>query len=107
MFNDLLQSVDSLRYFQGITPSDLIAMPNPLRATLRKMLRHKPMPSNEMAIELGISEDEAQQLGMRLVDKGVIQVVSCEIGGHSAYELCLARTQGRASSTYLNRLFDN
>lgn len=107
MFRSLLQSVDSLQHFQGITPSDLIAMPNPLRATLRKMLRHKPMPLDEMAAELDVTEDEARQLGLRLVDKGIIQIVSCEIGGYTAYELCLARAQGRASGNYLNHLFDN
>jgi hypothetical protein len=95
-FNRMRQALDERLKTDGITPLDVMALPEPLRSAMNKLMRKGSMTSSELAAELHIGTVEARQLGQMLVEKGILSLVEQKADGEIVYRLRLGRTRGRS-----------
>jgi hypothetical protein len=71
-FDVLRQEVAGLDPVSGLTPDEIANLPEDLHAAFRKMLKNA-IPLDELARDLGRTEDETREIGQLLVDKGYLQ----------------------------------
>lgn len=90
-FELLCQELAKLDKVKGITPVDVLSLPNPLDNVLRKMIRQGPMTLTELADDVGLSPAEAQRLGEILIEKGFLQAEERRQDSDIVYKIYFAR----------------
>ena len=74
-FSELMEQLQAISVFPGITPVDILILPDPVDSAVQKILRRGPMGVVEIASVLNLPEDEAKQvaaqrsLSLRLCSK--------------------------------------
>jgi hypothetical protein len=86
MFEQLLNELAGRPAVQGITMVDLLDLPAPLGAALRRIVRADTLPLSDLAAELALNIDEARALGALLVEKGMLTVEAAG-DGEPAYRV--------------------
>ncbi len=95
LFDSLKQDLDQgERKENGVTASDIAALPEPLRAALNKIMRQTSMPLSEFKAEMSLELEPARQLANLLVEKGFLKLAARQPENDMAYEVHLARKRG-------------
>ncbi len=89
-FEGLQAELAGLKKVDGITPVEILVLPQALHAPLRKMVK-TALTSEELAGELQLTAAETRQLANMLVDKGYLRVQPQADGDGVAYRVCFAR----------------
>ena len=90
------QELNKRSKVEGITPLDVMELPEPLRTAMNKLMRKGSMTVGELAAELNIEMVEARQLGEMLVAQGLLSLVEQKADGEIVYRVRLGRTRGRS-----------
>jgi hypothetical protein len=91
-FEELKQQLSALPPVDGITPPDVLDLPDPLPRALKKMLR-TPLTLEDMAAELSLASGPARQIGDLLVEKGYLRREELPDGGGVRYKVRLTHTR--------------
>jgi hypothetical protein len=91
-----LQGLDERLKAEGLTPLDVMALPEPLRTAMNALMRKGSMTVSELAAELHIETVEARQLGEMLVEKGLLSLGEQQADGEIVYRVRLGRRRGRS-----------
>lgn len=94
-FDELMKQLQAVSIFPGITPVDILALPDPVDSAVQKILRRGPMGVAEMAAVLNLPEDEAKQIADILVEKGYLLMEERHNDGSVVYKVYFARMRGR------------
>ena len=95
-FSELVSQVAALDPFpNGITPVDILQLPDPLDLAVRKIMRQGPKTAADLMSEIGLSENETQELAELLVLKGFLQSEELESSAKKTYKVFFARMRGR------------
>jgi predicted transcriptional regulator len=86
---------------EGLSPTDVLELPDAVRVVINKIMRQNEMEANDLAADLGLSEAEMHAVGAALVAKGLLTVT--ERAGHNVYRARLMVTRKR-NTTDLSRL---
>jgi hypothetical protein len=78
-FDTLRQEVEGLKPVSGISPDEIVSLPEDLHSAFRRMLKG-PISLDELASELGLAEDQAGEIGQLLVDRGYLQYEASDPG---------------------------
>ena len=89
-FETLAAQLAGLDSVNGITPVEILLLPEALRPVMRKMLR-RAVSLPEFAGDLLLSEAQAQQIAAVLVQKGFLKPQSEGNGPSVAYRVHFAR----------------
>jgi predicted ArsR family transcriptional regulator len=89
---DLEQQLAQLQPVKGIAPVDVLRLPDSLASVIRKTMRGG-MTLSALADELGLSLDQARQVGDAMVEKGYLTCEGAESGGLT-YKVYFARMRG-------------
>jgi len=75
VFSQLFQAIQELEAGQGLKPSSVLFLPNPLRACFTRMLRanQKTITLAEWATTLDIPPEEGRKLADLLIEKSIFQ----------------------------------
>jgi hypothetical protein len=95
-FEHIQQELNKRSKVEGITPLDVMELPEPLRTAMNKLMRKGSMTVGELAAELNIEMVEARQLGEMLVAQGLLSLVEQKADGEIVYRVRLGRTRGRS-----------
>jgi len=93
-FETLIQRLSELERVEGITPVDILFLPEGLHRTVRRMLK-RGMTLVEIADDLGLSAAEALQVCEMLIDKGFLAPEAAVDSGAPRYRVRLARIRSR------------
>ncbi|RPI26429.1 MAG: hypothetical protein EHM70_19040 [Chloroflexota bacterium] len=94
-FESILQTLDGVSQVEGITPINILELPESLCKALKKLLRIGSMSLNDLANETSLSEDQARIIGERLVQKGYLVVQDAQGGSAPIYRTYFARMRGQ------------
>ena len=94
IFETLKQRLIELDRVNGITPVEVLDLPEGLHVAVRKMLK-RAMTLGELASELSLPMDETLQIGNLLVDKGFLQMEAMTEDGTIRYKVRFARMRSR------------
>ncbi len=89
-FEGLQAELAGLKKVDGITPVEILVLPQALQGALRKMVK-TALTSEELAGELHLTTAESQQLADILVAKGFLRVQPRADGDGVAYKVYFAR----------------
>ena len=95
-FNELMDQLHAVGAFPGITPVDILALPDPVDSAVQRILRRGPMSAGEIASLLDLSESEAKQIADLLVEKGYLLTEERRSDGSLVYKVYFARMRGRS-----------
>ena len=90
------QELNKRSKVEGITPLDVMELPEPLRTAMNKLMRKGSMTVGGLALELNIETVEARELGQTLVEKGFLHLGEQKTDGEIVYRVRLGRTRGRS-----------
>lgn len=76
----------------GVSPSTLLQLSEPLRSTLKQLMRSGSMGFAELADRLGLGADEAGVIAELLVSRGLLGSSADGPGGEDVYRLRRGRT---------------
>jgi hypothetical protein len=93
-FETLKQQLIELDRVNGITPVEVLELPEGLHVAVRKMLKRQ-MTLGELASELSLPVEETRQIGDLLVDKGFLQIEEPTEDGTIRYRVHFARMRSR------------
>jgi len=93
-FEMLKQRLVDLDRVNGITPVEVLDLPEGLHVAVRKMLKG-PMTLGEFARELNLPVEETRQIGDLLVAKGFLQAEELIADGAIRYRVHFARMRSR------------
>jgi hypothetical protein len=94
-FDSLKQALEQCEQKeQGVTASDIAALPETLRAALNKILRQTSMPLSDLKAELNLELEPARQLAGLLIEKGFLKLATDQPEGETVYNVHLARKRG-------------
>jgi hypothetical protein len=93
-FQALKQQLIGLNRVNGITPVEILGLPEDLHVAVRMMLK-TAMTLEELAGELRLTGDEARLVGDLLVDKGFLSSEEAVEDGSIRYRVHLARMRPR------------
>lgn len=79
----------------GISPMDMLAMPQAVASLLRAINRSNGMSLAALAVELGFDSMQAGQVSRLLVERGYLLACRSEADDSPVYRVHLARTQQR------------
>jgi hypothetical protein len=91
-FETLQQVLVKLERVEGVTAVDIMKLPSPLDATLKRMLK-EPLSLTALASALQLPAEKTRQLADLLVEKGFIKVDGQDRQGDNVYRICFARTR--------------
>ncbi len=91
----ILQEIRRRPAVNGVTLLDILELSEPLRLTLKEMVRHGPLPLNQIAARLGVSEKVAGQCVKLLIDKGYLEETHTGERGENLYRVALAPLRGK------------
>jgi hypothetical protein len=94
IFEPLKQQLTALDRVDGVTPVEILVLPEGLQSSFRKLLKGN-LTLSELAGELHVSEDHARQLADILVDKGFLQSEQRPEDGLSVFSVRFARMRPR------------
>ena len=75
LFNRLQDELDAREKGEGLSPIDLLDMPEPLTAIINQIIRKNGMKLEDIAEELGQSPKATKKTLDELVDKGYVRQV--------------------------------
>jgi hypothetical protein len=93
-FADLQRQLAELAPVKGISPVDILQLPDAVTPAVRKMMRHG-LTLAELAQELDLSLDQARQVGDMLVEKGFLTNQPQGDSGDLIYKVYFARMRGQ------------
>jgi hypothetical protein len=85
--------VEAREGHKGMSPYDLLQLPKPQRALMKKLLKQRIISLSEAAADLEQTETEAVQVLAELVEKTFL--VEFEKKGEKHYKLLMARKAGK------------
>lgn len=91
MFDRLQQELKKRSKVEGITPADVMDLPEPLRTVMNKIMRKGSMTLSELAAELKLKTAEAHRLGQILVEKGFLNSTGGKADSEIVYRTHFAR----------------
>jgi hypothetical protein len=94
MFDRLQRELKKRSKVEGITPADVMDLPEPLRTAMNKMMRRGSMTLSELAAELKLETAETRRLGQMLVENGFLSSLEREADGEIIYQTRFARKRG-------------
>jgi hypothetical protein len=90
------QEPDKRVKVEGITPLDVVELPEPLRTAMNKLMCKGSMTLSELSVELNLKMVEARQLGQMLIEKGLLTLVEQQADGEILYRPRWGHTRGRS-----------
>jgi hypothetical protein len=78
-FESLRTKLDDVPKVNGISPMDVLDLPDPLGGIIRRMIREKSMSLPEFAEALDLPSSQAEMIGERMVQKGYFEKEEHEI----------------------------
>jgi DNA-binding MarR family transcriptional regulator len=106
MFDRLQRELKKRSKVEGITPADVMDLPEPLRTAMHKMMRKGSMTLSELAAELKLKTAETRRLGQMLVERGFLSSIEREADGEIVYQTRFARKRGRSVPFDIWKAFD-
>ncbi|EFO79968.1 hypothetical protein OSCT_2178 [Oscillochloris trichoides DG-6] len=105
MYQQLLDELAGYTGEGGVTPSDLLSLPDGLRRLLTWLTRHGNVGVEDLCHEVGCEQEQAQNVADTLIARGLL--VAEEHAGQVRYSVRMARvrTRGRTPDR-LKNLFD-
>lgn len=94
-YKQLRQALEERTPVPGITPSDILELPAPLRESIRKMLCAGAASLDELAQDLGFSRQQAGEIATLLVEKGLLVPAGEGAAGDPLYRINLSRRRAR------------
>jgi predicted transcriptional regulator len=91
-FEALQQTLAKLDRVEGVTVVDIMKLPSPLDAVLKRMLK-EPLSLSTLSTELQLSAEKTHQLMNLLVEKGFVKVDGQDRQGDYVYRIYFARTR--------------
>ncbi len=94
----ILQEVSRTLAVDGATMADILAFSEPLRLTLKHMVRSGPLRVEQFAEHLDIDLDAARVIAQRLLENGYLEKVYADKTGKNSeplYRVALAPLRGR------------
>ena len=98
MFDRLQRELKKRPKVEGITPADMVDLPEPLRTAMNKMVRKGSMTLSELTAELNLKTTQTRRLGAMLIEKGFLSSIEQEADGEIVYQTRFARKCGRSVS---------
>ncbi len=93
MFDRLQTEIDKREPAEGLSPADLLLLPDDLRRIVQLITRRGGMTAEGLAAELDLPPPEVQALAAALVDKGMITPVG--IDGQPGYKVRFGQRRKR------------
>ena len=75
-YEELFEKIKNVPQVNGISPVDVLNLPDPMGGVIRDMTRHKTMSLNQLAEELGLALEETHTICQTLVDKGYFALLN-------------------------------
>lgn len=94
-FADLQRELAALAPVKGIAPVDILELPPAVTPAVRKMMR-RALTLSELAAELDLNLEEAQQVGEILVEKGFLTSQREGDLADPIYKVYFARMRGQS-----------
>ncbi len=94
----IIQEVSRCPAVDGATMADILAFSEPLRLTLKHVVRNGPLPVDQFAEHLDVDLDAAHIIVQRLLENGYLEKVYADETGKNAapmYRVALAPLRGR------------
>lgn len=104
LFDRLQDEIDSRETQEGISPADLLDMPDGLAAVVKQIVRRNGMKLSEVAELLDESPEAAQKMLDDLVAKGYVRQI--EVKDEMWYKAHFGRRRSRLSSDFWSALDD-
>jgi hypothetical protein len=95
MFEFLQRDLEQRASLPGITMADVLDLPEPLSAALKRMVRGRSVLLGEFAANLGLAVEQARAIGDLLVEKGYLIYAERKHDDEAIYRARFARVQGR------------
>jgi hypothetical protein len=95
MFDRLQRELKKRPKVEGITPADVMELPEPLRTAMNKMVRKGSMTLSELTAELNLKTTQTRRLGAMLIEKGFLSSIEQEADGEIVYQTRFTRKHGR------------
>ena len=105
LFNRLQDDINAQEQPGGLSPIDLLDLPDELSQIIRKIIRRNGMKLADVAEALAVSPDEARQTLERLVEKGFVRRV--EVKNDFWYKARFAQKRSRTVSSSLWQALDD
>lgn len=95
-FEQLCQELGKYQAVESVTMSDVLELPEPIPAALRRLVRGGTMTLGEFAEAMELEAEQAQKLAILLIEKGFFQVTEPKTEeGEACYQLRVAHRQTR------------
>ncbi len=104
LFNRLQDEINAQEQPGGLSPIDLLDLPDELSQIIRKIIRRNGMKLADVAEALAVSPDEARQTLESLVEKGFVRRV--EVKNDIWYKARFAQKRSRTVSSSLWQALD-
>lgn len=91
-FEALQQELAGLTKMDGVTVVEIMALPEPLAATLRKMMKES-LSLAALTAEIQLPVDETRQIMEILIEKGYVKTEDQSDQGGQVYKVYFARTR--------------
>lgn len=100
-FDLLERALEERPKLEGVTPEDIMELPQPLRESMQMILRVGAVSLSEMASDLGLNQDQAGRVADLLIDRGFLAAAGETPGGDRLYRINLAPRKRRRVPTDL------
>jgi len=97
LFKRLEQEIQARSQQGGLSPSDLLDMPEALAKIINQIIRRNGMKLADIATQLGQSAEETQALLAELVKKGLVRQI--EVNEETWYKAHFSRKADKTLST--------
>ncbi len=94
-FEKLIEDLAKIPPVKGVSPVDVLALPDPLGGLIRKMTRKKTMTLEDLAGEMDLTREETRQIGDLLVEKGYLRAELRHTEDNLVYRVYYARMRKR------------
>jgi hypothetical protein len=95
MVDRLRRELENLSKVEGITPADVMNLPEPLRSGINKIMHEGSVTLSEFAAELKLEIAETRQLGQMLIEKGFLVATEAQADGEILYHARFAKSRKR------------
>ena len=93
----ILQELEKIDPVEGITPIDVLNLPDPLGAVVGMLIRKGAMTLPELAVAMKMEDPQARKIGDVLTRKGFL-IKEYRTGQDVVYRAYIARMRGRKIS---------
>jgi predicted transcriptional regulator len=105
LFNRLQDEIKARNQPGGLSPSDLLDMPDTLAQVIHQIIRRNGMKLEDIAKQLKQSQEEIKTLLAELVQKGLVRQI--EVKGETWYKAHFSRKADRMFSKGLWSILDD